>query len=301
VETLKALEHTYDNACDPTCNKCSHIRITEHKFSEKWSSDSNNHWHACTICGAKAQVVGHSPSAWIVTKEPEELKAGSRKQECIVCHKTLKTETIPALGCKHEGDTEVINKKDATCLIDGHTGDVVCKACKTVITPGQAIPAIPHDVEIIGKTDATCTTDGFSGDHKCKVCNTIVTPGEVITASGHKEVVTDFKASTCLEEGFSGNKVCSTCGETLEAGHATSKTTHSFANGQCTFCYTPDPNATNTTPADTTDSNVTMPADTTTGNESDGSSHIGIIIIVIVVLIVLGTTAIIIYKVSRKE
>lgn len=301
VETLKALEHTYDNTCDPTCNKCSHIRITEHKFSEKWSYDSTNHWHACTICGAKAQIVGHSPSAWIVTKEPEELKAGSRKQECIVCHKTLKTETIPALGCKHEGDTEVINKKDATCLSDGNTGDVVCKACRTVITPGQAIPAIPHDIEIIGKTDATCTTDGFSGDHKCKVCNTIVTPGEVITASGHKEVVTDFKASTCLEEGFSGNKVCSTCGETLEAGHATSKTPHSFANGQCTFCYTPDPNATNTTPADTTDSNVTMPADTTTGNESDGSSHIGIIIIVIVVLIVLGTTAIIIYKVSRKE
>jgi hypothetical protein len=309
VEILKALEHTYDNACDPTCNKCSHIRITEHKFSEKWSSDSNNHWHACSICGAKAQIVGHSPSTWIVTKEPEELKAGSRKQECIVCHRTLKTEAIPALGCKHDGATETINRKDATCLSDGHTGDIACKACGTVITPGKTIPAIAHNVEIVGKTEATCTTSGFSGDSKCKACDTVVARGTTIPALGHKETVKEYKAPTCLEEGFSGNKVCSTCAEMLEVGHTISKAEHAFENGKCTFCSAVDTNSDSTTPADTTvasttpaettDANITVSPDTTP-NTDEGSSPVGAIIL-IVVLIALGATAIIVQKVSRKK
>lgn len=46
--------------------------------------------------------------------------------------------------------------KSATCTEDGFTGDLVCKSCGTVVTPGEVIPAAGH-------TDA-------DGDGKCDVC-----------------------------------------------------------------------------------------------------------------------------------
>lgn len=53
-------------------------------------------------------------------------------------------------------DTELRGVKSATCTEDGFTGDLVCKSCGTVVTPGEVIPAVGH-------TDA-------DGDGKCDVC-----------------------------------------------------------------------------------------------------------------------------------
>lgn len=55
----------------------------------------------------------------------------------------------------------------------GYTGDICCKDCGAVLTPGKAIPAAGHvgGTEVRGKKDADCTHDGYTGDTYCKVCD----------------------------------------------------------------------------------------------------------------------------------
>ena len=184
TEAIAKVTHTYTNACDNSCNACGEMRNTSHKYETTWSTDATNHWHKCSVCGDKADNAAHTASDWIVDKEASELKAGSKHQECTICKKTLKTESIPATGCKH-GDTKVAGVKDATCEEDGYTGDTVCKICNTVMTPGTAIPATGHDIETTGAKDASCMEEGFSGKQVCKTCNKVIDEGTVIEKVPH--------------------------------------------------------------------------------------------------------------------
>ena len=86
-----------------------------------------------------------------VTKAAACTEDGVLTYTCTVCGAS-KTEVIPAAG----HDTELRGVKSATCTEDGFTGDLVCKSCGTVVTPGEVIPAVGH-------TDA-------DGDGKCDVC-----------------------------------------------------------------------------------------------------------------------------------
>ena len=86
-----------------------------------------------------------------VTKAAACTEDGVLTYTCTVCGGS-KTEVIPAAG----HDTELRGVKSATCTEDGFTGDLVCKSCGTVVTPGEVIPAAGH-------TDA-------DGDGKCDVC-----------------------------------------------------------------------------------------------------------------------------------
>ena len=86
-----------------------------------------------------------------VTKAAACTEDGVLTYTCTVCGAS-KTEVTPAAG----HDTELRGVKSATCTEDGFTGDLVCKSCGTVVTPGEVIPAVGH-------TDA-------DGDGKCDVC-----------------------------------------------------------------------------------------------------------------------------------
>ena len=68
---------------------------TEHKhtYSNKWSSDKNQHWHECTGCGDKKDVKKHTPGPEAPEKE---------HQRCTVCNSVIKQ----ALGHTHEYDDE---------------------------------------------------------------------------------------------------------------------------------------------------------------------------------------------------
>lgn len=47
--------HVYDDEQDTTCNTCGYVRTVApphtHLWAEAWSSDSNYHWHECTVVG----------------------------------------------------------------------------------------------------------------------------------------------------------------------------------------------------------------------------------------------------------
>ncbi len=61
IEVIHPLTvHTYDNACDTSCNVCGYTRRIRHDYSSIWSGDRNQHWHECTVCGFKKDVVDHN-------------------------------------------------------------------------------------------------------------------------------------------------------------------------------------------------------------------------------------------------
>lgn len=84
----KLTTHTYDHACDTTCNACGTNRTASHNYKTTWSKDRNNHWHECSVCKDKKDVAAHTPGA-----EATETKA----QICTTCGYVIKA----ALGHKH--------------------------------------------------------------------------------------------------------------------------------------------------------------------------------------------------------
>ena len=51
--------HTYDNACDTTCNVCGKTRETSHGFGSEWYKNSEKHWHECAVCHTKKDEAPH--------------------------------------------------------------------------------------------------------------------------------------------------------------------------------------------------------------------------------------------------
>ena len=118
--------------------------------------------------------------------------------------------------CPHE-ETTLINATEATCTVDGYTGDEQCNSCGEIAKQGEVIPATGHTLEVTNEAKAaTCTNKGYTGDKACTVCDYVET-GSEIDALGHTEEVVPGKAATCTETGLKDGKKCSVCGETLLA------------------------------------------------------------------------------------
>ena len=195
--------------------------------------------------------------------------------------------------CKHTGDTEIRDAKDATCTVNGYTGDTYCKDCGDKLESGKVIPAAGHKggtatckdkavcevcrqpygeldknnhtggTEIKDAKDATCTVNGYTGDTYCKDCGDKLESGKVIPAAGHKggtatckdkavcEVcqqpygelnknnhtggteVKDAKDATCTENGYTGDTCCKGCGAKLESGKVIPAAGHKGGTATC--------------------------------------------------------------------
>ena len=81
--------------------------------------------------------------------------------------------------CKHE-TTVVKNAADATCTVDGYTGDIHCEACDELLTSGETVSKTGHTEEILPAVPATYTETGLTEGKKCSVCNEILVAQEVI-------------------------------------------------------------------------------------------------------------------------
>lgn len=130
-----------------------------------------------------------------VEKDASCVADGLKVIECSLCGLVKESIVIPKDSSKH-GNTEVKNKKDATCLEAGYTGDTVCNDCGAVVTAGSDVPATgSHNYESV-VTPATCTASGFT-TYTCKVC-----------ANSYKG---DFTAE--LGHDFDENGECTRCDE----------------------------------------------------------------------------------------
>lgn len=98
-----------------------------------------------------------------------------------------------------EHDLDLVDAKDATCTIEGYTGNVVCSICGDVIEEGSTIKALGHtEGEVVGAKEATCTEKGHTGTVSCTVCNEVLDEGKEIEALGH--TYKDGKCTVCNAE-----------------------------------------------------------------------------------------------------
>ena len=110
--------------CNATKTEMIPALTDAHTFSEEWSFDEYNHWHAAT-CEHTTLESEKSEHIWddgIVTTTETHTTAGVKTYKCTICDKT-KTETIPALTEAHTFSEEWSFDDDnhwyaATC---GHT------------------------------------------------------------------------------------------------------------------------------------------------------------------------------------
>ena len=251
TQTLKKLEHNFtEHTIQATCN------ATGLKYKE------------CSVCKTKVTLETipatneHKASdTWVTSKAATCAEAGYEILPCVNCGLEMDRKTIAQLP---HGETELANKKDATCSQEGYTGDTRCKNCKTVITYGTKIAKTNHnpsDWKI--RTVATFTKDGLKYK-ECTVCGieleTAVIPKlihkfddgkitkqptctedgiktytctkcgetkeEIIYAKGHSEVVIPAVASTCTVGGSTEGKKCSVCSEVLVEPTALPKAEH---------------------------------------------------------------------------
>ncbi|MDE5780525.1 MAG: leucine-rich repeat protein [Lachnospiraceae bacterium] len=125
------------------------------------------------------------------------------------------TFTIQTQECTHD-NTDVRNKKDATCTDVGYTGDTVCTNCGKVTVKGTVIPAKDHNW-----SSGVCTVCGTNQPLDCKHNNT--------TVQGAKD-------ATCTEAGYTGDTVCADCGEETVKGTVILAKGHTWSSGVCTEC-----------------------------------------------------------------
>ena len=82
---------------------------------------------------------------------------------------TVQEVIITRLACDHPEDKlELRNKKDNVCG-NGYTGDYFCTQCKTIVRPGEMIPA-HHDLTLVPAKAATDTMPGNMAYYVCGDC-----------------------------------------------------------------------------------------------------------------------------------
>ncbi len=67
--------------------------LTQHTYSDSWSSDDDYHWHAATCGHGGKDRAAHSWSSGVITTEPSPTTDGVRTYICYGCGK-IKTESV---------------------------------------------------------------------------------------------------------------------------------------------------------------------------------------------------------------
>ena len=174
---------------------CKEPEIHIHTYSEAWTKDETNHWHAAT-CGHKDEVIdkaAHTFGDWTITKDPTEEAEGSREKSCTVCGYTV-PEVIEKLAHTH---------KFATDWTKDETNHWHASTCGHEVTEGKEEHTF-GDWTIT--TEATEEAEG-SKEKTCTVCGEKAT--EAIEKLPHthkfaeewsKDETYHWHASTCGHE-----------------------------------------------------------------------------------------------------
>lgn len=90
-----------------------------HQYSDQWTSDATNHWHACQ-CGEKSDLSAHQ-FQWVIDQEATTTKTGLKHQECATCGYQTAAVTIPkksAPTVSVKDSTVTVSNKSQTTKLD---------------------------------------------------------------------------------------------------------------------------------------------------------------------------------------
>ena len=167
---------------------CKDPEIHIHTYSEAWTKDETNHWHAAT-CGHTTEVSGkaaHYFGDWTVTKEATCTQEGKKTVYCTDCEYE-KEETIPAKG--HYGIWEITKEPTET---ESGQMQCLCEVCgKTVTKELQPAPEGFRFVKggtITGTESWTPSSDVFVSGRSLTIPDLIVSNHEV-TRDEYKAVM----------------------------------------------------------------------------------------------------------------
>ena len=116
--------------------------------------------------------------------------------------------------CAHD-NTVIQGKLDATCGVNGYTGDTYCVECQKVTVNGTTISATglhTFSAWVINQTAGTKT-------RTCSGCNKVETAAIDAAECEHLNTqLINQKDATCGTSGYTGDLRCSACGEIREKG-----------------------------------------------------------------------------------
>ena len=141
-------------------------------------------------------------------------------------------------SCNHSSGTIIGAPLPAGCTSYGKEGDVLCKECGAVITPGKQTEPTGHAAEaewVVDKNSVKqgdCKHYGNSGNLVCPRCNEIMKLGEKTTREHGSTTLSGYVAPTCTKRGYSGDKICTICDKVAERGSPIEKSAHTFSGWQ---------------------------------------------------------------------
>ena len=137
-----------------------------HAAATEWSSDDENHWHACTALGCptgKLDVAAHTFGDWETTKAATCKEAGERQHTCSVCGKVVK-EAIEKLAHTLGEPHDVV---PATCQAEG-SQKRTCSVCNEVVT--EVLPKLNHNFGDAIVNNAAGEGYVATTGHNCSIC-----------------------------------------------------------------------------------------------------------------------------------
>ena len=154
------------------CQRCNHyetrvIKSGGHVVTKKATCTEDAY---CDLCGTLAQeATGHKWNNGVVSPDATCVNYGTKKYTCQNDNSHTYTVTLPVDPNKHKGSKTLVNKKDATCVESGYTGDRLCSDCGVVVEKGSVVKALGHNYTISASLP-TCTQSGIV-TRKCTRCS----------------------------------------------------------------------------------------------------------------------------------
>lgn len=161
------------------------------------------------------------------------------------CVTEITSITTPIDTNNHDGETEIRNAVEATCSVDGYTGDTYCLGCNQKIADGKVISATSNHIDADGKWESdetehwhTCicgkvidTASHTGGEATCvnkAVCAVCGIEYGEVNADNHKNTeIRDAVTATEEQEGYTGDTWCIDCNTKISEGEVIPKLDHS--------------------------------------------------------------------------
>ena len=192
----------------------------EHNWGTTWQTDSTSHWHSCSICNGKDNIVNHSGGTATCTEKAicescslpygntppgHDFTGGTWQTDADHHWKKCSRCDVTDTESPHEWNSGKVTTQP-TCTTAGQK-TYTCTVCSA--TKVETLDALGHNFAKYDAKAATCTEIGWNTYFTCTNCN--YTTYKEIAALGHDKVSHKAKAATCTEKGWNAYDTCSRC------------------------------------------------------------------------------------------